>query len=106
TETNMTLAVVDQAGQVRIANGIAQPMLGELVSNDAYRNAPSDKDTMFSVLLGGELNVAYVSVPAEKGRRLVAVDPLSIGGGSLLRRVLGSQNPAGLLRGNDLVGDI
>jgi hypothetical protein len=106
TETDMTLAVVDDAGQVRIANGIAQPLLSELVSNDAYQQAPTDTDTMFSVLLGGELYVAYVSPPDEKSRRLVAVDPLEIGGGSLLRRVLGSQNPAGLLRGNDLVGDI
>ena len=106
TETNMTLAVIDQAGQVRIANGIAQPLLGELVANDAYRQAPADNDSMFSVLLGGDLNVAYVSPPDAKGRRLVAVDPLKIGGGSLLRRVLGSQNPAGLLRGGELVGEI
>jgi hypothetical protein len=106
TDANITLAVVDQAGQVRIANGIAPHLLGELVANDAYREAPTDDESIFSVLLGGDLNVAYVSPVDPRGHRLVAIDPLQIGGGSLLRRVLGSKNPAGLLRGNELVGDV
>lgn len=106
TESDVTLAIVDQASEVQSANGIAEPALRDLVSTEMFRNLPTDDEATFSVLLGGELNVAYVSASDSGGRRLVAVEPLNTGASSLLRRVLGSQNPAGLVRGKEIVGDI
>ena len=106
TQSDMTLAIIDKNGAIEVANGIAEPGLGDLTASDAFAEAPADQDVLFSTTIGGEIHVAKVSQPDAQGRRLVAVEALELGGGSLLRRVLGSRTPAGLVRKGKLLGGI
>ncbi|MEM9461845.1 MAG: MXAN_5187 family protein [Myxococcota bacterium] len=106
TSSNMTVALVDADGAIMAANGAIEKELATLVSSTTFQEAPLDEDLLLSVTLADKLHVAKVLRPDAEGRRLVAVEPLQIGAGSLLRRVLGSSNPAGLIRKGELLGDI
>lgn len=106
TSSNMTVALVDAEGSIMAANGAIEKELTTLVASTTFQEAPVDEDLLFSVALADKLHVAKLLRPDEEGRRLVAVEPLPIGAGSLLRRVLGSANPAGLIRKGELLGDI
>lgn len=106
TETDMSVALVGSAGQLIEVNGISEQYIPELVGSDAYKRIPPTKDATFSILLGDEIYVAKLTTADTGGRRLLAVDRLKIGAGSLLRRVLGSEVPAGIVRDGKLVGGI
>ncbi len=106
TGSNMTIALVDGNGAIVAASGVVEKELPELVASAVFQDAPSDEDILFSITLGDQIHVAKLMRPDAKGRRLVAVEPLEIGADSLLRRVLGSSHPAGLVRKGELLGDI
>lgn len=106
TGSNMTVAIIDANGAVMAASGVVEKDLPQLVASAVFQEAPDDDDILFSITLGEQIHVAKLLRPDAKGRRLVAVEPLEIGAGSLLRRVLGSSHPAGLVRKGQLLGDI
>lgn len=106
TGSNMTVALIDADGNVMAANGAAEKEIPKIVASDAYKEAPQDEDLLFSITLDETLHVAKAVRPDAKGRRLIAVEALEIGAGSLLRRVLGSTNPAALVRKGKMQGDI
>lgn len=106
TGSNMTVAIIDGNGAIMAASGAVERELPELVASTAFQEAPTDADALFSITLAGTLHVAKVIRPDAEGRRLVAVESLETGAGSLLRRVLGSDTPAALVRKGELLGDI
>ena len=105
-DSDMTLAVVDTTGAIVAVSGVGEPLLTELIGSAPYQELTPDRDAMFSLTLGGQLQVVHVGRADERGRKLVGFEPLRIGAGSLVRRVLGTQNPAGIVRNKKLVGDI
>jgi hypothetical protein len=104
--SDMTLAMIDTTGAIAAVSGIGEPLLSELVGSSTYQELPADQAGLFSLALGGQLQIVRVEPLDEKGRRLVAFEPLQIGAGSLLRRVLGTDNPAGMVRNGKLLGEI
>lgn len=106
SSSNMTVAIVAADGKVMAASGAAEKEIPELVASTPYREAPADIDTLFSITLADGLYVAKVLHPNAKGRRIVAVESLETGAGSLLRRVLGAETPAALVRKGEMLGDI
>ncbi len=106
TSSDVTVAVVDGRGRVLAANGIAESSIPDVLVSETYRGIPPTEEGVFSITLGGDIHVAKVTKAVTKDRRLVAVDKLDLGAGSLLRRVLGSETPAGLVRKGKMVGDI
>lgn len=105
-DSDMTLAIVDTTGAIVAVSGVGEPLLTELIGSAPYQELTPDHDAMFSLTLGGQLQVVNVGRADDRGRKLVAFEPLRIGAGSLVRRVLGTQNPAGIVRNKKLVGDI
>jgi hypothetical protein len=106
TGSNLTVALIDANGSIMAASGAAEKELPELVASTAFQEAPADADTLFSITLADKLHVANVTAPNPKGRRLVALETLETGAGSLLRRVLGSETPAALVRKGAILGDM
>lgn len=106
TGSNMTVAVVTSEGKIMAASGAAEKEIPELVASTAYQEAPADEDVLFSITLADRIFVAKVLRPNAKGRRIVAVESLETGAGSLLRRVLGAETPAALVRKGAMLGDI
>ncbi|MBK8234129.1 MAG: hypothetical protein IPK74_01110 [Deltaproteobacteria bacterium] len=104
-KSDMTVAFVDGSGNVVAVSGIGEPLVSELVASTPFQELPADEDGMFSLMLGGQIHAARVMRADANGRRLVGFEPLSIGAGSLLRRVLGTENPAGMVRNGKLIGD-
>ncbi|GEM_PF-1212050 len=104
----MTLALVDQAGSVIAKAGIADQLLGEVIALPAYQSLPPEQDSLFSATLGSSLHAVHVSAAdaSEQARRLVAIQALDVGAGSLLRRVLGRTTPSALVRDGKVLGDI
>jgi hypothetical protein len=105
-KSDMTVAFIDPTGAPVAVSGIGEPLVSELVGSTPYQDAPTDEDLVFSLTLGGQIQAVRLLRADANGRRLVAFEPLQIGAGSLLRRVLGSESPAGLVRKGKLVGDI
>jgi hypothetical protein len=106
TGSNMTVALIDANGEIVASSGAAEKELPELVASTAFQAAPVDADPLFSITLADQLHVAKVLRPDAKGRRLVALESLETGAGSLLRRVLGSDTPAALVRKGAILGDM
>lgn len=106
TSSNMTVAVVAADGKVMAASGVAEKEIPALVESTAYQEAPADADVLFSITLAERIYVAKVLRPNAKGRRIVAVESLETGAGSLLRRVLGAETPAALVYKGEMLGDI
>jgi hypothetical protein len=104
--SDMTLALIDNTGAIVAVSGIGEPSLAELVGSAAYQDLPSDQGGLFSLALGGQLQVVRVEPADPRGRRLIAFEPLQIGAGSLLRRVLGTDNPAAMVRNGKVLGDM
>ena len=102
----MTVGLADSSAKVIAANGIAEPLIQEAVATTAYKAVPEGSEALFSAALGGHLHVVKVSRSEEQGRRLVAIQALPTGAGSLLRRVLGTQSPAAMVRDGKLLGEI
>ncbi len=106
TGTNLTVAVVDGTGRVIASNGISESSMPEVIATEAYRAIPPTDEGTFSITIDSEIHVAKVTPTVIDDRRLVAIDRLNLGAGSLLRRVLGSDTPAGIVRDGTLVGEI
>lgn len=106
TKSNITVAVVDGAGKIVASNGLAETSMAEVVATEAFGSIPPTEDGQFSITLGDEIHVAKVTRSVVGDLRLVGVDKLNLGAGSLLRRVLGSEIPAGIVRDGKLVGEI
>ncbi len=104
--SDMTVALIDTSGAIIAVSGIGEPLLSELVGSSTYQELPTDQSGLFSLALGGQLQIVGIEPVDERGRRLVAFEPLQIGAGSLLRRVLGTDNPAGMVRNGKLLGEI
>ncbi len=102
----MTVGIVDTDHQVVAASGIAKALLEQAATSPAAAQAPEDEESLWSATLGGRLHVVKLSRPDERGHRIIALQPLPTGAGSLLRRILGTQNPAGLVRDGKLLGDL
>ena len=105
-KSDMTVAFIDANGATVAVSGIGEPLISELVGSPSYQDAPLDDESLFSLTLGGQIQVARLLRPDANGRRLVAFEPLQIGASSLLRRVFGTESPAGLVRNGKLLGDI
>ena len=58
------------------------------------------------MLLDGDLYVANVMPANDDGYRIVATEPIDVGAGSILRRVLGAKQPAALIRKGKIIGGI
>jgi hypothetical protein len=106
TSSNMTVAVVAGDGKVMAATGAAEKEIPALVASPAYAESPADADALFSITLAERIFVAKVLRPNAKGRRIVAIESLETGAGSLLRRVLGAETPAALIYKGEMLGDI
>lgn len=102
----MSVGIVDGNGTVVASSGIAGPLLQEAVATGAFQAAAEDEESLFSAILGKKLHVVKVSRAREDKQRLVAIQMLDIGAGSLLRRVLGTRNPAGIVRDGKLLGEM
>lgn len=106
TGSNMTIALIGSDGSVIAVSGAAEKGMPLLANSDAFKQAAADEDVLFSITLEDQLHVAKAIRPDNEGRRLVAVESLETGAGSLLRRVLGSANPAAMVRKGEMLGDI
>lgn len=104
--SNMTVAIVTSEGKIMAVTGASEKDVPELVASTAYQEAAPDADSLFSITLDDRISVAKVLRPNAKGRRIVAVESLETGAGSLLRRVLGAETPAALVRKGAMLGDI
>ncbi len=101
----MTVGIVDKDGKVVAGNGIGKGLLDQ-AARLALEHVKEDAETLISATLGGRLHVVMLSRPTEAGYRLLALQPLPTGAGSLLRRVLGTHHPAALVRNGKIVGDL
>ncbi len=106
-DSDMTIAIIDDKGQIKAVNGIEEAKVSEFIASQVFVNAPKDgPHRAASVTLGGELFVGIVTAPNADGFRAIAFEALNTGAGSLLRRVVGSTMPAALVRGGKMVGDL
>lgn len=100
----MTVGLMDGGGNVLASAGIGPEILPEIGKLNAYQSLQPGEENQFSATLGGNVQVVKVSRADASGRRLVAFQPLDLGAGSFVRRVLDS--PAGIVRDAKLVGSI
>jgi hypothetical protein len=114
-DSNMTVAVIDEKGQVKAVNGVAEPLVTELIGTQALQEVSAAESRVFSVTLetqvpGAEnssgMYVAFVSKAGPGGHRILAVEALRAGPESMLRRVLGTDHPGALVRRGKLLGDV
>ncbi|TPV94941.1 MAG: hypothetical protein B7733_12540 [Myxococcales bacterium FL481] len=105
---SMSVAIVDKDTRIVARTGIEERLFDELADLDDFKQAREDpKESLFSATLGDRLHTVKVS-RRELGdleRRIVAIDPVDLGGGSSLRRVLGTSYPAGLVRSGATLGE-
>ncbi len=102
----MTVGMLDGAGAVITATGIATDILPEIGKLEAVTDLKPDEETQFSATLAGSVHVVKVTRADEKSRRLVAIQPLDLGAGSFVRRVLGTDNPTGIVREASILSGI
>ncbi len=104
----MSMAVVDKSGNILARTGLAPELFDELTKMSAFTGAMGDEDAeLLSATLGGKLHAVKLSrsITDAQQRRLVTINEVDSGGGSFFRRVVGTQNPAGLIRDGKLIGD-
>lgn len=94
----MTVGIYDKAGTLLASAGAGVNELTEAIKLPEYLGAAADKEDQFSATLSGILHVVRISKADDSGRRLVAIHPLDLGANSIFRRILGTQNPAALVR--------
>lgn len=96
--TQMTVGLFDKSGALLVYAGGGHDELVEAALLPSFVTASADKEDQFSAALRGVLHVVRISKGDEAGRRLVAIHPLDLGANSIFRRILGTQNPAALVR--------
>jgi len=100
----MSVALAGPEGEIVATTGLDERLFPDVAALGAFKQATDMPDgDLFSAALGGKLYAVKISRKLE-GHRLVALEPLDLGGTSFLRRVLGS-NPAGLVRDGELLGE-
>jgi hypothetical protein len=97
--TQMTVGLFDKSGALLVSAGLGTDELKEVATLPTFLTAPADREDQFSATLRGGLHVIRISKSDESQRRLVAIHPLDLGANSIFRRILGTQNPAALVRG-------
>jgi hypothetical protein len=102
----MTVGIADGSGSIIASNGIAEHLLADVLATTSYKRVPPGDEALFTATLGGKLHVVKTSREDERKLRLVAIQALETGGSSMLRRVLGTKSPAGLIRDGKLLGNI
>ncbi|NVB39533.1 hypothetical protein G6O69_16950 [Pseudenhygromyxa sp. WMMC2535] len=104
----MSMAIVDKSGNILARSGFDAPLFDELMKVSAVETAlGSEEAERLSATLGGKLHAVQVSRPVGESqqRRLLTIRAVELGGGSFFRRVVGTENPAGLVRAGEVLGD-
>ncbi|PRQ07075.1 hypothetical protein ENSA7_32140 [Enhygromyxa salina] len=104
----MSMAIVDKSGNVLARTGLAPELFDELVKMGAMESAlDSEEPELLSATLAGKLHAVKLSRPLADAaqRRLVTIRAVELGGGSFFRGVVGTRNPAGLVRDGEVLGD-
>ncbi|HEY8377985.1 MAG TPA: MXAN_5187 family protein [Nannocystis sp.] len=101
--TQMTVGLFDKSGALLVYAGGGHDELVEAAQLPNFVTAPADREDQFSATLRGVLHVVRVSKSDEAGRRLIAIHPLDLGANSIFRRILGTQNPAALVRNGQVL---
>jgi hypothetical protein len=96
--TQMTVGLFDKSGALLVSAGGSTEEIKEAATLPSFLGAPANEESQFSATLRGGLHVLRISKADEAGRRLVATHPLDLGANSIFRRILGTQNPAALVR--------
>ncbi len=99
----MSVGLLDGDGKVIVSTGVNDTLIGEVGQLANYKDIAVEQDSQFSAAFDNYLYVVRVFRSDDKGRRLVALQPLNIGAGSFLRTVLGTDNPAGLVQTGKLL---
>lgn len=105
----MSMAIVDKTGNILARTGLAPELFDELVKTPAFTSALEVEEAeLQSATLGGKLHAVKLSRPLADAqqRRLITINAVELGGGSFFRRVVGTQNPAGLVRDGKALGDV
>src|SRR6185503_4639772 len=66
-DSDMTLALVDTTGAIVAVSGVGEPLLTELIGSAPYQELTPERDAMFSLNLGGLLQVVNVGRVDERG---------------------------------------
>ena len=104
----MSMAIVDKAGNILARTGLAPELFDDLVKLPAFSSSLTAEDAeLLSATLDGKLHAVKLSRPIidAQQRRLVTISAVELGGGSFFRRVVGTQNPSGIVRDGKLLGD-
>ena len=104
----MSVALVDPKGKITGRAGQATGSFAKLASSDNFKEAFSQKKGMsFSATIDDALHTVGISSPnaSSEGYRLIAIQAVDLGASSFFRRVLGTSHPAGLIRGDALIGE-
>jgi hypothetical protein len=105
----MSMAIVDKAGNVLARTGLSPELFDDLAKMPAIATALAGEEAeLLSATLGGKLHAVKLSrpVPDAQNRRLVTINAVELGGGSFFRRVVGTQNPSGLVRDGQVIGEV
>jgi len=105
----MSMAIIDKTGNILARTGLTPELFDELVKTPAFTSAlETEEAELQSATLGGKLHAVKLSRPIAdtQQRRLVTINAVELGGGSFFRRVVGTQNPAGLVRDGQALGDV
>ncbi len=102
----MTVALVNKEGESIASSGVGGDLISEVSEMPLVKEMGADKEEQFSATLGSKLHVVKVSEADDQGRRLIAIQELNMGAGSFLRTVLGTENPAGIVRDGNLLGSV
>jgi len=105
----MSMAVVDKAGNILARTGLAPELFDELVKLSAFASSlNAEEPELLSATLNGKLHAVKLSRPVHDAqqRRLVTISAVELGGGSFFRRVVGTQNPSGIVRDGKVLGEV
>lgn len=104
----MSMAIADKGGNILARTGLAPELFDELIKMPAMESAlDSEEPELLSATLSGKLHAVKLSRPMADAaqRRLVTIRAVELGGGSFFRGVVGTHNPAGLVRDGEVLGD-
>lgn len=102
----MSMAVVDKSGNILARAGFDKELFDQAVKAPGVSDSLTfDEDRLISASLGGKLHAVKVSRPLAQNRRLVTIQAVELGGGSFFRRVVGTENPAGLVQDGAIFGE-
>ena len=101
----ITVGLVSEEGSALAAHP-NEKLLEDAITTESFRALNSTDEALFSATLGGQVHVVKVTPATQTGHRLLAIQMVDTGAGSSLRRVLGTQTPAGLVLNGQLTGEI